>query len=263
MRFLMFETFLDMDAFKSLGTPLILGAVLIYFVAGFVKGTLGIGFPTAAISLLAQFTDARTAISLVIIPMMVTNAWQIWRNRKIKWILRNFWRVLVLMLIFIALFTQVSSAVPVTYVTVFLGAFITLYAATTLYKPIFSFKQENDSIAQIVAGTSAGIMGGIAGVWAPPILIYLSARGITKNQFVATTGLLLFFGSLVLFSGYWHAGLIGPSVMLMSCFLLVPSMSGMILGERLRNRLSAQRFERLLLWFFLLMGLNLIRRALM
>ncbi|MFT6302851.1 MAG: putative membrane protein YfcA [Granulosicoccus sp.] len=259
----MLETFLDMEAFLNLGTPLILGAVAIYFVAGFVKGTLGIGFPTAAISLMAQFTDARTAISLVIIPMIVTNAWQIWRNRQIKWVLSNFWRVLVLMVIFIALFTQVSSAVPVAYVTAFLGAFITVYAATTLYKPIFKFKQEYDSIAQVIAGTSAGIMGGIAGVWAPPILIYLSARGVTKTQFVATTGVLLFVGSTILFSGYWHAGMIGPSVVLISCFLLIPSMAGVILGERLRNRLSAQRFERLLLWFFLLMGLNLIRRALM
>ncbi|MFT4728557.1 MAG: putative membrane protein YfcA [Granulosicoccus sp.] len=259
----MLEAFFDMDAFLSLGTPLILGAVAIYFVAGFVKGTLGIGFPTAAISLLAQFTDARTAISLVIIPMIVTNGWQIWRNRQIRWVLSNFWRMLVLMVIFIALFTQVASAVPVAYVTAFLGAFITLYAATTLYKPIFKFRQERDSIAQVIAGTSAGIMGGMAGVWAPPIMIYLSVRGITKDQFVATTGVLLFVGSTILFSGYWHADMIGPSVVLISCFLLIPSMAGMILGERLRHRLSAQRFERLLLWFFLLMGLNLIRRALM
>lgn len=250
-----------MDAFLSLGSPLIIGAVVTYFIAGFVKGTLGIGFPTAAISLLAQFTDARTAITLVVIPMIVTNAWQIWRNRQIGWVLSNFWKVLVFMIIFIGLFSQISSAVPVALVTVFLGAVITLYAATTLYKPIFSVKPEHDSIAQLIAGTSAGIMGGITGVWAPPMMIYLTARGVTKAQFVATTGVLLFVGSTILFSGYWHADMLGPPIVLISCFLLIPSMIGMVLGERLRHRLSAQRFERLLLWFFLLMGLNLIRRA--
>lgn len=257
----MLEASLDMDLIRNLGLPLIVGAILIYFIAGFVKGTLGIGFPTAAISLLAQFTDARTAISLVIIPMLVTNAWQIWRNRQVAWVFNQFWRLLVLMVIFIAIFTQVSSAVPIAYVTAFLGGVISLYAVATLYKPIFTLKPKHDSIAQLVAGTSAGIMGGIAGVWAPPILIYLSARGVTKEQFVAATGVLLFIGSSILFGGYWHADLIGPSAVLISCVLLVPSMAGMILGERLRQRLSAQRFERLLLWFFLLMGLNLIRRA--
>lgn len=250
-----------MDAFLSLGGPLIIGAVVTYLIAGFVKGTLGIGFPTAAISLLAQFTDARTAITLVVIPMIVTNAWQIWRNRQIEWVLSNFWRVLVVMVIFIGFFTQVSSAVPVALVTAFLGAVITLYAATTLYKPIFRVKPEHDSIAQFIAGTSAGIMGGITGVWAPPIIIYLSSRGVTKDQFVATTGVLLFVGSTVLLSGFWHADVMDHSLVLISCVLLIPSMIGMVLGERLRHRLSAQRFERLLLWFFLLMGLNLIRRA--
>lgn len=251
----------EMAALSSFGTPLIIGAVFIYFIAGLVKGTLGIGFPTTAISLLAQFTDARTAISLVIIPMIVTNGWQIYRNWQVKWVLSTFWRLLVFMAVFIALFTQISTAVPVAFVTAFLGVAITMYAATTLYKPLINFKQEHDSRAQVIAGTSAGIMGGIAGVWAPPMLIYLTARGITKNQFVATTGVLLFVGSSVLFSGYWHADMIGPSVMLISCILLVPSMAGMILGERVRDRLSAKRFERLLLWFFLVMGLNLIRRA--
>ena len=252
-----------MDALLSLGTPLLLGAVVIYFIAGFVKGILGIGFPTAAISLMAQFTDARTAITLVVIPMIVTNAWQIWRSRHIKWVLNTFWRLLVVMVIFIALFTQISSVVPVAYIAAFLGAVITLCSATTLYKPILRINKEHDSIAQVIAGIGAGIMGGITGVWAPPMMIYLSARGITKNQFVATTGILLFVGSTILFGSYWSANMIGSSVALISCFLLLPSMTGMILGERLRNRLSAQRFERLLLWFFLLMGLNLIRRSLL
>lgn len=259
---IMLDSFFDFDIFHKLGTSLFLGALVIYFVAGFIKGTLGIGFPTAAISLSAQFTDARTAISLVIIPMIITNAWQIFRNRQVAWVLGNFWRVLVLMIIFIAIFTQVSSTIPVAYVTAFLGAFITLYAATTLYKPIFSFRQEQDPAAQLIAGTSAGIMGGIAAMWAPPIMIYLSARGMSKDQFVATTGVLLFVASMILFAGYLRADMIGPSVVLVSCILLIPSMAGMVLGERLRNRLSAHSFERLLLWFFLLMGLNLIRRAL-
>jgi len=257
----MLEEIFDLDALLSLGTPLIIGALLIYFIAGFVKGTLGIGFPTAAVSLMAQFTDARTAISFVIIPLIVTNAWQVWRNRQIKWVLRNFWKLLLFMVLFIVLFTQVSSIVPVSFVTAFLGGIIAFYAATTLYKPIFKVKKAHDSSAQIIAGMSAGVMGGMAGVWAPPIMIYLTARGITKNQFVATTGVLLLGGSLILCSAYWQAEMIGPSVVLISCVLLLPAMVGMILGERIRHRLSAQRFERLLLWFFLIMGLNLVRRA--
>jgi len=259
----MLETSVTSPETLVLLSPFMVVAVVIYFLAGLVKGTLGIGFPTTAVSLLAQTTDARTAISLVVVPMVVTNAWQCWRSGQVHWVIASFWRLLVFMLLFIAIFSQLASAVPVVYLTAILGAVVSLYAASSLYKPVVRIPAKHDKKAQVLTGVSAGVMGGMAGVWAPPILIYLTARGISKDQFVATTGLLLFLGSSVLLAGYWHGGLLGPAIVMLSSVLLLPSMLGMVCGEKLRERLSAKRFERVLLWFFLLMGLNLIRRALL
>ncbi|NND90526.1 MAG: sulfite exporter TauE/SafE family protein, partial [Granulosicoccus sp.] len=230
-------------------------------VAGVVKGTLGIGFPTTAVSLLAQVTDARTAISLVVIPVVVTNAWQVWRCRAVRGVFRRVWILLVVMLVFIGLFSQMASVVPVALLTGILGLIVTVYAATSLYRPMFSIPDRYDHLAQIVTGVSSGVMGGITGVWAPPILIYLNARNLQPLVFVATTGLLLFMGSTVLLAGYVNAGLIGTSTALLSCALLLPSLLGFSAGELIRHRMSARRFERALLWFFLIMGLNLVRRA--
>ncbi len=255
------DAMLQAASLAGLSTSLLLVAGFIYFLSGLVKGTLGVGFPTTAVSLLAQITDARTAISLVILPMIVTNAWQIWRSRQILWVFKSYWPLLLIMIVFMGLSTQLASVVPIAYITLFLGAVISLYAATTLYKPIFKISPEKDTKAQIVAGITSGVMGGISGIWGPPIMMYLNARGISKEQFVAAAGILLFAGSSVIFVGYWKADIIGPSITLISCALLLPSMAGMILGERVRKTLSANRFERLLLWMFLIMGLNLIRRA--
>ncbi|NND89713.1 MAG: hypothetical protein HKN42_02530, partial [Granulosicoccus sp.] len=69
----MIDTYWHSIMLDPLLQPLVFSAFFIYFVAGVVKGTLGIGFPTTAVSLLAQVTDARTAISLVVIPVVVTN----------------------------------------------------------------------------------------------------------------------------------------------------------------------------------------------
>ncbi len=257
----MFESLWGSSVLGGLPASLLALAALIYLFAGVVKGTLGIGFPTTAVSLLAQFTDARTAISVVIIPMIVTNAWQVWRSRQIRRVVSSYWRLLISSVIFIALFAQLSSVIPVEYVTLFLGSVISFYSITTLYKPVFTIRPEKDKQAQVVAGVASGIMGGIAGVWAPPVIMYLTARGVSKEQFVATAGVFLFSGSVVLFIAYWNTGLVGPSVAIASCFLLIPSMLGMVLGERVRHQLSAKRFEKLLLIVFLIMGLNLIRRA--
>jgi len=57
---------------------LLVALVAIYFVAGVIKGTVGIGFPTAAIALTATLFDARSAIGYVVIPMCLINAWEIY-----------------------------------------------------------------------------------------------------------------------------------------------------------------------------------------
>ncbi len=258
----MMSALFDGVSHESVFTPLLFSAVFIYFLAGVIKGMLGIGFPTAAVSLLAQLVDARTAILLVVIPMLVTNAWQVWRNRQVRWVFRNYWRLLVMKLLFIAVFSQLAGLVPVAALTGGLGLIVAVYSLTSLYLPVLNIPDRHDNVSQLIAGTSAGIMGGITGVWAPPMLIYLRARGIGKEAFVATTGVLLCLGSLVLFTGYVSAGLIVGPVLVMSCLLLPPSLLGFSAGEQIRRRLSPERFGRLLLWFFLIMGLNLIRRAL-
>ena len=242
---------------------LMLGAIVVYFIAGIVKGALGIGFPTTAISLLAQFTDARTAITLVVIPMLITNAWQVWRSRQVRWVVGHFWLLLIIMLIFIAIFSLIAADIPEKGVMIILGGIVTLYAASSLYRPVIAIPDRVDRPAQVLTGVLSGAMGGIVGVWAPPILIYLSARRLSKDQFVSTVGVLLFLGSCVLLLGYWNNGLLSASILTMSSLLVLPSLLGFSAGEAIRHRLSAQRFERLLLWFFLLVGLNLIRRAIL
>ena len=70
---------LDIDSF-------VLIAIVVYVLAGMVKGTIGIGLPTTAVSLMAQVTDARSAVTLVVIPMFVTNLWQVIRSGRVVWV---------------------------------------------------------------------------------------------------------------------------------------------------------------------------------
>lgn len=241
---------------------LLMIALVVYFLAGLIKGTLGIGFPTTAVSLLAQFADARTAITIVIMPMLITNAWQVFRSRQFLSVIKQIWLLLLLMLIFIAIFSQLASVVRVDILTAVLGCIVAAYALHSLYARSAQLNPAYDAQAQIAAGTTAGIMGGMVSVWAPPILIYLSARRLPKEQFVATAGVILLSGSCVLLLSYMESGVLNYGLFLCSILLVVPSLLGFSVGEIVRKRLSAQRFQRWLLWFFFIMGINLIRRAL-
>lgn len=251
-----------MDALISLPTSVLFAAVVVYLLAGLVKGTIGIGLPTAAISLMAQFTDPRTAIALVIMPMLLTNAWQVWRTREHTHRIKQFLPLAASMSISIGVVSLVAPAVSIVLVTLLLGISVVLFAVVSLADAIPELKPRFNRQAQLAAGVSSGIIGGITGVWAPPIVIFMSAIRTDKTTFVAVAGGLLFMGSLVLGISYAAVGLITPTQALLSLLLVLPALAGFAIGEKIRDRLNEAAFRKVVLWFFLLMGLNLIRKAL-
>jgi len=243
----------------SLGAALI--ACAVYALAGFVKGTIGIGLPTAAISLMAMLGSTRDAIALVIVPMVLLNAWQIHRSGDTLATWRRFRTLALVMSAGIAVVALLAVRVPAAMITLSLGIVITLFAVTSLLRRIPALPARLDRPAQWTAGLSAGAMGGLAGVWAPPIVIYLSAIRLDKDDFVRASGLLLMLGSVVLAISYASNGLLDRHQALAGLLLVVPAMAGFALGERLRSLLGGEAFRRTVLLFFLAMGLNLIRRA--
>ncbi len=235
--------------------------LLVYLLAGLVKGTLGIGFPTAAIAFTAVFLDARTAISLVVIPMLLTNIWQVYRSGNVIGVWRKNWRLAICMVAMIMVFSRVTGDVPMRVLTMMLGVVTASFAIVSLLQSTPSIPKKYDSMMQVIAGLVAGTLGGLVGVWAPPIVMYLSSQQLDIKEFVQSTGLLLGLGSLVLLGGYWQVGIINANNAPLSLMLIVPAILGFTVGEKLRSRLKTETFRQILLIFFFLMGLNLIRRA--
>jgi acyl CoA:acetate/3-ketoacid CoA transferase beta subunit len=48
-----------------------------FALAGGIKGIVGLGLPTISAALMASVIDLRTAIGILIIPLLVTNLWQV------------------------------------------------------------------------------------------------------------------------------------------------------------------------------------------
>lgn len=240
--------------------------VPVFVLAGAVKGLIGIGLPTLAIGLMAQFIGAREAISLVIVPMLFANGWQVVRSDSPRAsVLRvtSEYRILLLSLFMtIGAVALLAPSVSVATVTLTLGIVMTLFAILSLWRDPARLGDRFDRLGQGAAGVVGGIIGGISGIWAPPIIIYLSARRIDKQAFVETVGVLLFGSTAVLMVGYLASGVLAPLKALQSLAFIPPALAGFAIGERFRARVSGAGFRTLVMSFFLLMGLNLIRRAL-
>jgi len=234
----------------------------IYFLAGLIKGTVGIGFPTSSIAMTAMVTDARTAVAYAVIPMCLLNAWQIYRSGNLLGVLRRNWQLIATMTFSLGFFSLLAADVPIKQLTVILGVVIALFAVVTLWRTPPELPQRFDKLAQIVTGFVCGVIGGLAGLWAPPIILYLSARRVSALEFVQTVGVFLFAGSLVLFWGYWKTNIVNSSNALTSIMLLIPALLGFSAGEILRKYLSNEMFHKIMLVIFLFLGLNIIRNGL-
>lgn len=236
----------------------------IFLLAGTIKGTVGIGLPTASISLLSQLSvveQPQIAVALVIFPMMISNAWQVYRGGNIIETARRFWPFLVIMLMMIWFFSQVSAALPTDIFVLILGSVIVVFALTSLFIKPPALSDKLDKPVQVGAGAIAGVMGGLTGIWSPPMVIYFLSRRLDKDDFVRASGFLIFFGSLPLALGYWQNEIMDEEVALMSLLMTIPVIAGFTLGEFIRKKLDGARFQKVLLIIFLLMGLNLIRKA--
>lgn len=239
---------------------LLIGAVT-FLIAGSVKGLVGIGLPTAAISMLTMFIDPRTAIALGLVPIVVANAWQVWTMGDIRGAFARYWVFALTLGVSVFLTILLSAEVSDRVIFLALGVSIVAFAVLNLRFVMPAIPDRFDRIAQVGLATLGGILGGLSGVWIAPIIMYMSARRVQKDEFVRATGLLLFIGSLPFVAAYVQQGFLTAQLAGLSLALVVPTLMGFALGARLRNRLSNEKFRKVLLYVFLLLGLNLLRRG--
>lgn len=238
---------------------LIVGAFL---VAGTVKGVAGVGLPMTALGILTLQTDPRTAIALAIVPIVVANLWQFLTAGGAVAAIRRYLPFLLTMVVGIPITLALTADVGASFLFATLGLTMIAHVALNLTRWAPRFPDGADLPAQIGFGTLAGVLGGLVSLWLPAILIYLSARQVTKDEFVRATGLMLFSGSLPLMAGFWREGFLTGPLTIVSSGMLIPTLLGMWVGSLLRGHLSETAFRRILMAVLVLIGLNLIRRSL-
>lgn len=62
-----------------------------FFLAGTVKGVIGLGLPTVSVGLLTAAIDLPTAMALLLVPSFATNLWQALAGGHGRTILRRIW----------------------------------------------------------------------------------------------------------------------------------------------------------------------------
>ena len=102
---------------------------------------------------------------------------------------------------------------------------------------------------------------GFTHVWAPTIAVLLVIRKANKEQFVALTGLFIFVGSTALFLTHYIYEILDRRSLIFSTLMIVPSIVGFLIGEKIRSFISEKLFETLLMFFLLIASTNLLYKS--
>lgn len=69
--------------------------IAVFAIAGMIKGTIGLGLPAVSMALLTLLMSPFQAATLLIIPSLVTNIWQLFAEGHVLRLIRRFWSLLL------------------------------------------------------------------------------------------------------------------------------------------------------------------------
>ena len=220
-------------------------AILAAFVAGsLLKSVSGIGLPLITIPVISFISGIEDAVALTALPNLVQNAALVGSER------RHWHQTRDLPVLGIAGFggavagTLLLVSLPEEPLIAALIAVVLLYVILYLAAPSFSVGPRWSRWLAPLVGGSAGVMQGAVGISGPIVSSWIHAYRLSPGANVLSVAtLFLFAGAAQLptlaisgeMAGLW-------TLTLVAC---VPALATVPLGARVRGRLSAEFFEKL------------------
>jgi uncharacterized membrane protein YfcA len=223
---------------------------------------IGMGMPTVSLALLSLVMGLPSAVQIMVVPTVVTNVWQALIGDGFGRLCRRFGSLLAatacgVWLGYVLLFRTYPQAM-----TAVLGAAIGLYATAALCGFPLMPRVRRERLASPVVGLATGVLAGATGNISMPALAYLHRLGLPPNDIVQMLGILFSLGAATLGLMLAGHGDYSADLLLVSTAAVLPGVGGMLLGQRVRGRLSEKAFRRALFSGLLLIGMHLVWKGL-
>jgi uncharacterized membrane protein YfcA len=233
--------------------------VAVFFLAGAVKGVVGMGLPTVAMGFLGLLMPVGQAAALLTVPSLVTNVWQAVAGPHLRAVLQRLW-------------TMQAGIVGGTLLTAWvlpmgneaagrqmLGACLVLYSGCGLRGlRLPAGRGHREALWGALAGGVTGAITAVTGVFVLPAVPYLQSLSLAKEEMSQALGVSFTTSTLALGLALAWQGSLTLSSSAYSLLALAPALGGMLLGQKVRRRLSEAGFRKVLFWGLLLLGVWLL-----
>jgi uncharacterized protein len=233
-----------------------------FLLAGFVKGVIGLGLPTVAIGLLGLVMAPTQAAALLVVPSLATNLWQLVAGPGIRPLLRRFWPMLIGLCVGTWSGGALLHGASHTRAGMWLGIALIAYALLGLSAKQFTVPPQLERWLSPLIGAATGAVAAATGVFVVPLVPFLQALGLARDELVQALGLSFTVSTVALAMLLAYQGTFQLSVAGASMMALVPAAAGMYAGQWVRERVRASTFRLCFFAGLLLLGGHLALRAL-
>lgn len=230
-------------------------------VAGFLKGTIGVGMPVVAVPLLSLFIDVKSAALLLSMPLILSNLPQALEGGKTGRRLAQLMPVILGMIPGIFLGVRVLLAADAKVAEVIAGLVLMGVGGVTLLAPKLQLQSRLILPTAITFGFFGGILGGIAAMPGPLVFIFLLAKGLRGMAFTKQASLYLVVSSGLLAVLLAASHQFSWLDVLVSTAAMLPVGLGMCAGQCLRDKIAPKTFRNLVLIAVIVAGAELVRHG--
>ncbi|WP_375457791.1 sulfite exporter TauE/SafE family protein [uncultured Enterovirga sp.] len=234
---------------------------LVFALAGFVKGVIGLGLPTVSIGLLAVTMTPVQALTIVIAPAIVTNIWQTFAGPYLGDIVRRLWPLLLGTAVAIWGCGSLMTGPYAQHGTIALGLLLVLYALLSLTSVRLETPPGREKWVGGIVGMLTGVVAAATGVQVIPSMPFMQSIGMEKDELVQALGLFFTVATVAQAFNLTSAGLLNSSTALPGLVAMAMAFAGMFAGQMVRHRMQPEQFRRWFLVAMMILGVYLSTSA--
>ena len=242
--------------------PTIIAAVACSLIlAGLLKGIIGVGMPVVALPLLSLFIDIKSAAMLLSMPLIFSNVPQALEGGQTGRCLMQLMPVILGTIPGLFLGVRVLLVVDASVAKIIAGLVLMGIGGVTLLAPKLQLQSRFVLPTGITFGFFGRILGGIAAMAGPRVVIFLLAKGLSGKAFTKQASLYLVVSAGLLATLLTASRQFNWLDVLVSTAATLPVVLGIYVGQHMRDKIAPETFKTLVLIAVIAAGADLLRHG--
>ena len=230
-------------------------------VAGFAKGTTGMGLPLVATPILAGVFGPKAAVVIVTIPILVANSLLLVQGWRRLDILRTIVPIVLASAVGTMIGVNLLALLDQRTFAILISVMVVIFLARGDRLIGDDPGATRARVLGPVIGFAGGVLQGTTSIASPLIGSFFHARKMDRHDYVIVLAAIFQLNAVIQLTGYALLGLYTPKIVTIGLLGLVPTLLALMVGIAFRARLDQGRFRQLIVVLLVLSVANLLWRS--